>query len=382
MHIAIIFSTPFPPQEGIGFYTWNLAKELTRIGHHVSLITRGGMQPTHPVEVDGITIYQPIFFPLYPFHVDVHSIFVNRLIRGLEKDIDVIHLHTPLVKYPITDLPCLITFHSPLKASSKFISVNSWITIFAILQLPFSVRLEKELIRKGQVITSVASGVANELSDYGIDAHSIYVLGNGVDTRVFTPIKDKTKKQQKKYLLTAGRIAPMKGLEDLLVCAKIITKHHPDLEFWVAGSGPYEERIKTLADSLGLERVVRFLGHITDRQKMAALYQDAAGYIHPSHYEGLPTVLLEAMACGCPVVSTAVGGALDVIEDGKNGLLAPVRNPEGLAARVLTLLAMPDQGYRLGQAAVQTIQQRYTWEVVAQKYLNLYQELVKRGGKC
>jgi glycosyltransferase involved in cell wall biosynthesis len=110
---------------------------------------------------------------------------------------------------------------------------------------------------------------------------------------------------------------------------------------------------------------------------MAALYQRAAVFVHPAHYEGLPTVLLEAMACGRPVVATAVSGALDVIQPGENGLLVPPRNPSEMAAAILRLLADPAMAERLGRAARHTVEERYSWEKVGSRYLQLYQQLAE-----
>lgn len=379
MHIVMILSSPLPPEEGIGFYAWNLAKELTWKGQRVTMITRGRIGRTWREVADGITIFRPTFWPLYPLHVYFHNLFVNRVIRELKDDIDVIHLHSPLVRFPSSEFPSLITFHTPMKADIGSISANTWLAILGKLQLPFSVWLENELIKKSYLITSVAKSVADELSAYGVDPNIVSVLGNGVDTKVFSPGNQKSIEvgKGKEYFLTAGRLGPRKGLEDLLMCARIVSERNPNMEFWIAGSGPYEKRLKSMAENLGLDEVVRFLGHISDRQEMVSLYQGAVGYIHAAHYEGLPTVLLEAMACALPIVTTAVSGALDVIEDGVNGLFAPVRDPVGLAEKALTLLGDPELRLRIGQSAYRTIQERYAWSVVGQNYLALYRELTE-----
>ena len=184
--------------------------------------------------------------------------------------------------------------------------------------------------------------------------------------------------ERPKIFLTVGCLAPRKGLEDLLTCVKIVLEKNENIEFWIAGSGPYERRLMMMAKSKGVINYVKFLGHISDRRELVSLYQGAYGYLHPAHYEGLPTVLLEAMACGLPVVATAVAGALDVISDGINGLLVPVCDPERLAEKVITLLDNPQLGDDLGQVAIETIQQRYSWEVVGQNHIAVYKSFVIR----
>jgi glycosyltransferase involved in cell wall biosynthesis len=90
----------------------------------------------------------------------------------------------------------------------------------------------------------------------------------------------------------------------------------------------------------------------------------------------LPTVLLEAMACGRPVVTTSVSGALDVVQHGQNGLLVPPRAPEQMAAAIVRLLREPGLSEQLGRAARQTVEERYSWDVVGGSYLAQYETLL------
>ncbi len=160
MQIGMILSTPLPAMEGIGFYTWNLARFLTHRGYKIHLITRGGYRSITPQEVDGITIWRPIFFPIYPFHVHLHNLFVNSLIHHLESEIDIYHLHTPLVAIPSTQKPILVTVHTPLKADSRSIQVDNWLSLLVKLQMPVSLHVEKQLLKKANRLVAVAQSVA------------------------------------------------------------------------------------------------------------------------------------------------------------------------------------------------------------------------------
>ncbi len=145
MRICMVLSTPLPPREGIGFYVWNLAGYLTRRGHQVHLITRGGAGPTTCEVVDGITVWRPTFLPVYPFHVHLHGLFVNRLLRKLEPELDVLHLHTPLVQLPHTKLPTLVTVHTPMKADTAAVPANNLLGWLVKLQAPVSYLLEQKV---------------------------------------------------------------------------------------------------------------------------------------------------------------------------------------------------------------------------------------------
>lgn len=378
MHIGMLISAPLPAREGIGFYTWNLARHLVKQGHQVSVITRGTGQPTSREVMEGIEVWRPMFLPVYPFHVHLHNVFVNRVIQKLDPDIDIWHLHTPLVKFPKTKRPVLVTVHTPMKADTGEIPVKDLFSLAIRLQAAFSIRLEEDLFAKANQLVSVANSVAVELQAYGIRREQVAVLGNGADTEIFHPGPD-LRMGQPTYFLTAGRLAPRKGLQDLLVCAEEVVKKYPACSFLIAGSGSLEQELRETIERRGLQNHVQLIGHVSDRDRMVSLYQGSAAYIHPAHYEGLPTVLLEAMACGRPVITTAVSGALDVVQDGTNGIMVPPHQPGELAKALFCLLETPGLGDRLGAAACQTIRQRYAWDVVSRNYLAQYKALQVGG---
>lgn len=377
MDICSIISTPIPPVEGIGFYAWNLSRYLNRYGHNVHIITRGGTHLPSREITDGITIWRPPFLPLYPLHVHFHSFFVEKLVQELEPELDLLHLHTPLVKFPNSRLPAIVTIHTPMKADVGSVQSDTILGFLTKLQLPFSILLEKQLLDNARQITVVAISVAHELGNYGIEPNQIEVLGNGVDTHTFFPTNRKNKANIDPYILNVGRLGPRKGLKDLIHCANVVIKEYPNVRFYIAGTGPSERNLRNYADRLELSQNIIFLGHITDRERLADLYRGAAAYVHAAHYEGLPTVLLEAMACALPVVATAVSGALDVIEDEHNGLLVPPQKPGEMAQAILRLLNNPDLGNQLGLTAHKTIEEKYSWEVVSRQYLIQYEKLVE-----
>jgi glycosyltransferase involved in cell wall biosynthesis len=375
LRIGIIFSTPLPPREGIGFFIWNLSRFLTTQGHCVHLITRGGLKHETQEVTDGITIHRIPFIPIYPYHVHLHNIFMNRWLRQTESELDLLHLHSPLVKFPQTNLPVIATIHTPIKADITSITQNNFINILAKLQAPFSIRIEEDLLKKANRIVTVAKSVANDLHEYGIDFAQIGVLGVGVDTKQFFPQFHRTV-DTNPYLFTAGRLVPRKGLEDLVRCAELVVNELPNVRFLIAGDGPIKKELQKKIIKRGLSEHVILLGHIFDRKHLAELYQGAIAYVHPAHYEGLPAVMLEAMACACPVVATAVSGALDVIEDGVNGLLVPEKNPEAMATSIFRLVQDPELSETISRAASYTINSRFTWQIVTQKYLDEYRLLL------
>jgi glycosyltransferase involved in cell wall biosynthesis len=371
----MITSAPLPPREGIGFYVWNLSRYLIAQGHQVQIITRGGAGRTSREVVDSITIWRPAFLPTYPFHVHLHSMFVDKVVRELEPEVDLFHLHTPLVKWPETRAPALVTVHTPMKTDAGAIPATNLLGWLIKLQAPVSYQLEQRLFQRADKVVAVAQSVAQELRLYGVNPRQVGVLGNGVDTTVFSPCERRGSAAEP-YVLTAGRLAPRNGLEGLLRFAELVVAQQPELRFLIAGAGPLEDALRAEIARRKLEAHVTLLGHIADRSEMLRLYQGAAAYVHAAHYEGLPTVLLEAMACGRPVVATAVSGALDVVQDQHNGLLVQPRDPQQMAGAIVRLLQDPGFGERLGAAAQRTIQERYSWHVVSRSYLAQYEALL------
>jgi glycosyltransferase involved in cell wall biosynthesis len=375
MRIGMIVSAYFPPREGIGFYVWNLARELKHQGHDVLIITRGTKKTTWCEVVEEIPIWRPPFLPIYPLHVHLHGFHVNKLLSVLSSELDILHIHTPLVKKPNVNLPLLVTVHTTIKAGIRTFAISDLYTFLNKLQAPISVSIEKQLIVNANRLICVAKSVSNELRAYGINQDSAGVLGNLVDTSVFFPnMKSYDKKTP--YILTVGRLAPRKGLEDLLSCAEIIKSRGIQLKFLIAGEGPLRQKIMKMIQVKGLNDTVKLLGLVTNRNLLVDLYRNSIAYVHPAHYEGLPTVVLEAMACSKPVIATSVSGIPDVIENNFNGILVPPHAPDQLADGIIRIIQNRGLGEQLGKDARESILNRYSCEVVANNYTREYLTLL------
>jgi glycosyltransferase involved in cell wall biosynthesis len=156
-------------------------------------------------------------------------------------------------------------------------------------------------------------------------------------------------------VLSIGRLVPQKGLDRVIdACAQL------GRQLIIAGHGPELPALQAQAAALGAD--VRFAGHL-DRDALDELYRKASAMVLVSRHEGLPNVVLEAMAHALPVVATPVGGIPDLVEDGVNGLLVPVGDTAALAAALSRLSADPALARRLGTAARATAE-HFAWERV------------------
>lgn len=369
MHVVQVISTPLPPEEGIGYYVYNLSQRLLDEGHSVTVITRGDTSGDR-FAYDGIRVVECPFLPVYPFHVDVHGLFVDRALASLADDADVVHLHSPLPPAVDTDLPTVATVHTSIVEDTKQMQEGHLGELYQkLVARVTSRRIIQKQCDTADRITTVAHSVADELAEYyGVE--DALVLGNAVDLDEF----DGVDPAEGDYVLYVGRIAHRKGVADLVEAAAEVTASH-DVDFKFVGKGPLEDEMHAKAADLGVDDRTQFLGHV-DRERLLGLFAGATAFVLPSHYEGLPTTMLEAMAAGAPVVATDVSGVPDVIDDGENGLLVPPREPARLAAGVTRLLDDSNLRERLSTAGRRTIVEGYTWESIGAEFEALYRELL------
>lgn len=365
----------FPPKSGgIGYYVYNLSKKLVERGHQITVITRGSVNKTKKEVVDGIQLFRVPFFPLYPFHIWIHGAFVNRLFRKLEPRLTLVHLHTPVPPPIKTSLPLITTVHTPMKVDARHHEILDFYSLAEKVQsMVVYPPIELKLLRASKKITTVSKSVARELKEYGLNPTEITVVGNGVDEKTFVPMLNK--EQTETYVLYTGILRARKGLFDLIKCAEYVCKVYSDVKFVVCGRGPFLLKLEKEIQKMDLQRKIVLLGYVK-RSKLIQIYQNATIHVVPSHYEGLPTTLLEAMSCGLPVVATDIGGNNEVISFGENGFLVPPKSPEDMAKVIIRLLDDASLREKIGGAARKTIEEHYTWDKVADNILKCYKSIL------
>ncbi len=204
----------------------------------------------------------------------------------------------------------------------------------------------------------------------------IDVIPNGVDIQTFCPGEASARRNGEVRLLFAGRMARQKGLPDLLQA--LAPLEPPVLErvsVELVGAGPEEGRVRSLAIQLGLAERVTFTGWVS-RSAIVAHYQRAHIFVLPSYDEGMPNVVLEAMACGLPIVATNIRGNREVVSDGENGILVPPGDVEALRGALRDLIM--DEGLRLRMGEASRAQAlHHDWSRAAERYLAISREIVE-----
>ncbi len=216
--------------------------------------------------------------------------------------------------------------------------------------------------------------IVHELTAAGVPAKKIVQLPNGVETDAITP-KSNYALHHPARLIFVGRLHAQKGLDVLLTAFQQLLKHRPTREvcLQLIGEGPLRDELIRLAVRLDIARHVQFVGQ-TD-QVMECL-QQADIFVLPSRAEGLSNALLEAMACGLPVIASDIPGNNDVVAHTHNGLLFAADDSNSLAQLLALLLDRPALRERLGKAARETVERNYSLNSVADRYIDLYHDLM------
>jgi glycosyltransferase involved in cell wall biosynthesis len=230
-----------------------------------------------------------------------------------------------------------------------------------------------------QVLATCQDEVA-ELRVMGVPARQISVVPCGVDTATFQPQGPSARRHGRARLLTLGRLVERKGIGTAIAALPQL----PGVELVVAGGPPHGElhrdkeyrRLRANAGVLGVADRVTFTGGVP-RQRVPALMRSADIVVCPPWYEPFGIVPLEAMACGVPVVASAVGGLTDTVVHGSTGLLVPPRDPSALADAVGALLGRPDLRAAFGAAGRRRAQRWYDWARIAAQAETVYLRLAK-----
>lgn len=234
-------------------------------------------------------------------------------------------------------------------------------------------------IRHASRVQALSDEIELEVRSIGVSAERILRIPNGVDTTRFAPIADASRAEQRLSLalpegevlvLYTGRFSSYKGVPDLLdIWAGASPPSATLLLVGFRKDHPPEDQIAPPTDD------DRLIVHEWATDTLPYLHS-ADIFVQPSHAEGMSNVLLEAMACGLPIVATRVGAAASMLQDGESGLLVEPGDQDGLRRALRSLIDEPELRDRLGAAAVRTIDERYSIEVIVDRIEAAYEEML------
>jgi len=212
------------------------------------------------------------------------------------------------------------------------------------------------------------SGALAELSrEQGIADSRLRTILNGIDLGRF-PFSGP---DPAGCVVTVARLSPEKDVANLVRATALAAGQAPELRVEIAGGGPCLADLNRLVTDLGVGDRIAFLGEVRD---VPAVLARARMFVLPSRSEGIPLTVLEAMACGVPVVATRVGGLPEVVDHEVTGLLVPPADPAALAGAMVEIWNDPDRSARMGRAGRRCAEERFDVLRMVAEYERLYRE--------
>ena len=241
-------------------------------------------------------------------------------------------------------------------------------------------RLEGETAKNATLIVTISKYSLEKIKNYyDVDEAKVRIVPNGVDVEKFKPIEDQAAVKRQFGLGTApcvlfvGSLIPRKGLPFLAEAAKKVVKEYRETKFVIVGDGPLRNQLVSYLETANLQGNFMFLGNVKE-DVLSALYNCADVFALPSIQEGQGIVLLEAEASAKPVVAFDVGGVNEAVRNGETSLLVKRGSSDELANALLKLLGDKALREKMGVNGRRFVTENFTWDICAQKMLNVYHE--------
>jgi starch synthase len=401
---VLLLTNEYPPHVygGAGVHVGHLTRELVLLEngrHRIQVLCFGnGMKAKPPPDVNTVPGSSALFRNLRHAKF-LDTLYRNVVMTGTAQSADLIHCHTwysylagCLLKQ-ILKAPLVVTLHSlePQRPWKKEQLGNAYYA---------SSWLEKTALHNSDGIIAVSGAMRQDvLSLYDIDPGRVRVIYNGIDPHHYRRIErpDIVARYgidpKRPFVLFVGRITRQKGILHLVRALPMLDK---GVQVALCAGAPDTEAIGREMDALvgqarsQSENDILWISEMVPEDDLAALYSHAEVFVCPSVYEPFGIINLEAMACGTPVVASAVGGIPEVVVHEQTGLLVPFepagngdaepRQPqqyaEDLAAAINTLLRHPEKRAAMGAAARERVEKHFGWDRIAEQTLDFYRKVV------
>lgn len=235
-------------------------------------------------------------------------------------------------------------------------------------------RWTESLVEKHVCVSQAVADYSRETG--GLNPKKLRVIPNGVDFERFATAAPQDLSRwgisaDDEVWVTVGRLDPQKGPWDLLTAVQKLHPMHPKLKLLWAGEGPLRNQMQEWINQHGLQEVIRLIGWQED---VPGLLRAADGFVLCSLWEGMPNVVLEAMAAGLPVISTKVEGVSEIITHAETGWL--VNRGDDFSSSWNAVLQEQAAASRVATAGQQRVREHFTWDQMARQYMDLYDEIL------
>ena len=416
LRIAWLVYRGNPHCGGQGVYTRYLARELTDLGHQVTVFSGQPypelVDPGQLVEVPGLDLYAPPhpFWPPWPWEIKstidlrefgimcgagfpepyAFSLRVRRLLQHRRADFDIVHdnqcLGTGLLTMMHEDhWPVLCTLHHPITVDRdlELSHATSAYRRFVLGRWYGFLKMQMRVARRiPRLVTVSESSKRDIIAQMDVPADRLHIVPVGVDPKIFRPLPH-IARVRGRLMTTTSSDVPMKGLAPLLEALAKVRTERSDIELVIIGKPKSRSAIPPLIERLGLQHAVRFVSEVTT-ERIVELYAEAEVAVVPSLYEGFSLPAVEAMACGVPLVATTGGALPEVVgTHDETGLLVPPGDPDALAGMLLRACGDADLRARIGAAGRTRVLDKFTWRATALGTVENYRALLaeQAGGR-
>jgi glycosyltransferase involved in cell wall biosynthesis len=239
-------------------------------------------------------------------------------------------------------------------------------------------------MRRAAMLTVVSHAMQRTAEPIADGQTPIHVIPMGVDlkSRFVPPTAGYLRR--KKSLLFAGRLVEKKGVRFLIEALPLVVAKHPEARLTIIGSGPDRHVLEAQATRLGVQDKISFLGAVVNTA-LPSHFQDHEVVVFPSivasdgDQEGFGLVLVEALGCGCAVISSDLPAMADIIKPNETGIVVSPQDPAALAAEINALMECPAEQKRLSENGRVYVASHFDWSVIANKYSKLFEQLVSCG---
>ncbi len=385
MEVCVV-TTAFPRWfgDGEGAFVWESVRSIARRGVQVHVVAMHTPR-AHPLEYWGrIQVIRPRYwlperwemlrkeggglpitwqkYPLarvqiLPFFF-VHTLATARWAQHC----DLIHAHW--------SLSAAAAYLGRWKHHRPILGTVQGSDIFQVPRHPVGAWLTKKALFHCDKITALSRALREKTIGLGISPDKIHIVPNGVDTTRFVPPKDKDREN---IILFVGSLIERKGVKYLLEAMPALFRALPRYHLVIVGEGPQRTLLRQLAADLGIADRVAFVGQ-QPQEKVCAWMQQARLLVLPSLEEGMGVAIVEALACGTPVVASRVDGIQDVVTPDVGKLTSPADSTALLEA-ITSILSNPSRWAEMSRNARERAVSNYDWNHIAAQFISLYQSL-------
>ena len=370
----LILTNDFPPMSGgMAQYSYGIAKGLTELGEEIIVLVP---QIKGDLEFDRKQKFKII-------RMGVPRTYTGKII------VMFFYLSYIFVRYRVKRIlattwsPCgFVAFlFSRLFKTPYFVSAHG-LDILEPQRSPKYTKLMRRTLNGAVKILPNSNFTKSKLIEFGISGKRIIVIPDGTDPIRFNPnidsseIKERFHLQDKKVILTVGRLMERKGHDMVIQSLPQVLERIPSIVYLIAGKGPEEKRLKKLVKDLDLEEKIIFAGFVSD-ENLPKYYSACNLFIMPSRemkeegdVEGFGIVYLEANACGKPVIGGRSGGVEDAIIDGVTGLLVDPSSKGEISQSLIRLLKDEKLVIQLGKNGRKRVERELNWENITERIRN------------